>query len=152
MPVGVLSGLVGSLRGLPRLLRLACAVATLVTIAAPAALGPAMATVLDELGSAHEHVCKCGMAPGKCGCRECAQAEQQRLHARGRHVAPVLKSGCNDDAPALQFAALPPALLPAAGALMPAPRGERLARAPAQSACLDHDLDPPTPPPRLASV
>jgi hypothetical protein len=132
--------------------RLALAVATLLTIAAPAALGPAMGTLLDELGSAHEHVCKCGMAPGKCGCAACDQAEQERLHARGHQVAPVLKGGCNDDAPAVQFAALPPAFLPAAGTLLPAPRSERLVHDRASDPVPDRALAPPTPPPRLASV
>jgi len=151
--VGVLSGLVCSLPRVARWVRLACAVATLVTIAAPAALGPAMATVLDQLGSMHEHVCKCGMAPGKCGCPECAQDEQRRLHARGHRVAPVLKSGCNQDAPAIQLAALPAASVPAAaGAVLPIPRGERLTLDPVSSPPLDRDVDPPTPPPRLASV
>jgi hypothetical protein len=133
-------------------MRLACAVATLMTIAAPAALGPAMATMLDQLGSMHEHVCKCGMAPGKCGCPDCAKDEQQRLHARGHQVAPVLKSGCNQDAPAIQLAALPPASVPAAGAVLPIPRGERLTLDPVSCPPLDRDVDPPTPPPRLASV
>ena len=139
----------GSLR---RWLRLALAVATLVTIAAPAALGAAMLPLLDELGASHEHVCKCGMAPGKCGCPDCDRAEQERLHARGHQVAPVLKGGCNDDAPALQFAALPPAALPPSSLLLPAPRGQRVAHDPASALGPDHDLDPPTPPPRLASV
>jgi hypothetical protein len=147
--VGVLSDLAHSLR---RWLRLAFAVATLVTIAAPAALGAAMGPILDQLGSSHEHVCKCGMTPGKCGCRECEQAEQERLHDRGHQVTPVLKSGCDQDAPAIQFASLLPASLPAAGLLLPAPRGERLARDPAPFPRLDRDVDPPTPPPRLASV
>ncbi len=143
------SDMVSSLR---RWVRLALAVATLVTVAAPAALGPAMATLLDEMGGAHEHVCKCGMTPGKCGCPECDRAEQERLHARGHRVAPVLKSGCNQDPPALRFAGLPPALLPASGVLLPALRGDRAARPLPDSPALDHTLDPPTPPPRLASV
>ena len=139
-------------RWLRRWVRLALAVATLVTIAAPAALGAAMGPILDQLGSAHEHVCKCGMAPGKCGCPECEKAEQERLHDRGHQVAPVLKSGCDQDAPAIQLAALPPMAMPPASALLPAPRGERIAHDPASFSVLDHDLDPPTPPPRLASV
>jgi hypothetical protein len=143
---------VGSLPRFARWVRLACAVATLVTIAAPAALGPAMATVLDQLGSMHEHVCKCGMAPGRCGCPECAQDEQQRLHARAHQVAPVLKSGCDQDAPTIQFATLLPASVPAASVVMPIPRSERLTLAPVSTLALDCDLDPPTPPPRLASV
>ncbi len=138
-------------RLLRRWLRLALAIGTLVTIAAPCALGAAMGPLLDELGSAHEHVCKCGMAPGKCGCPECDRAEQERLHDRGQ-VAPLLKSGCDQDAPALQFAALPPAFLSAPGPLLPAPRGERIARDLAPCLVPDRALDPPTPPPRLATV
>jgi hypothetical protein len=42
--------------------------------------------------------------------------------------------------------------MPASGALLPAPRGERLARDPVAFRALDRDVDPPTPPPRLASV
>jgi hypothetical protein len=147
--VGVVSGFMCSLH---RWVRLACAVATLVTLAAPAALGPAMAPVLDRLGSMHDHVCKCGMAPGKCGCPECAQEELQRVHARGRHMAPVLKSGCDQEAPALRLAAMPATVLVAPGTLLPIPRGERLALDPIPSPALDRHLDPPTPPPRLASV
>jgi hypothetical protein len=147
--VGVLSSVT---RSLGRWLRLVCAIATLLTIATPAALGAAMGPILDELGTAHEHVCKCGMEPGKCGCPECARAEQERLHDRGHQVAPILKSGCNQDAPAIQFAALPPMALAPAGIVLPAPRGERLARERAHDLALDHDLDPPTPPPRLAAV
>lgn len=139
-------------RSLRRWLRLALAVATLVTIAAPSALGAAIGPILDQLGSAHEHVCKCGMAPGKCGCPDCDKAEQERLHDRGHQVTPVLKSGCDQDAPSIQFAAMPAAFLSAPGTLLPAPRGERLARDPALSPFLQHDLDPPTPPPRLATV
>jgi hypothetical protein len=146
--VGAVLDLAQSLR---RWLRLALAVATLVTIAAPAALGAAMGPILDQLGQSHEHVCKCGMPPGKCGCPECDRAEQERLRER-HQVVPLLKSGCDHGAPAIQFAALPPASLSAAGTMLPAPRGERLARDPADSPVLDHALDPPTPPPRLATV
>jgi hypothetical protein len=140
------------LRSLRPWLRLACAAAMLLTIAAPAALGPALGTVLDQLGSAHEHVCKCGMKPGTCGCPDCAKAEHERLATRGRDVLPVLKGGCHQDAAAIQFAALPPAVVTAAGALLPAPRGDRIPRFEASPFVLDRDLDPPTPPPRLASV
>jgi hypothetical protein len=150
--VGVLSGLVCSLPRFARWVRLACAVATLVTVAAPAALGPAMAAVLDRLGSMHEHVCKCGMAAGKCGCPECAQDEQQRLHARGHQVASVLKSVCDQEAPAIQLATMPPTALAAASVALPVPRGERLTLDPISRPPLDRDIDPPTPPPRLASV
>ncbi len=142
----------GLVRLLDRWMRYACAVATLVTLAAPAALGPAMVPMLDRLGAMHEHVCKCGMKPGKCGCPECDRAEQERVHAHGRRVAPILKAGCGDDAPTLRFAALPFATLAPASALLPAPRGERLPRAGTSIPPFDHDLDPPTPPPRLASV
>jgi hypothetical protein len=137
--MGAVSGLVCSLRRWVRL-------------AAPAALGPAMGTVIDQLGSMHEHVCKCGMAPGKCGCPDCARDEQQRLHARGHQVAPVLKSGCDQDAPAIQLATMPPTALAAASVALPVPRGERLTLDPVSSPPLDRDVDPPTPPPRLASV
>lgn len=150
--MGVLTGLVCSLTRFARWVRLACAVATLITIAAPAALGPAMGSVLDQLGSMHEHVCKCGMAPGKCGCPDCAQQELQRQQAPRHQQTPVLKSGCDQDAPAIQFAAMPPASVPAAGVLLPIPRGERMTLAPVSAPAFDRDLDPPTPPPRLASV
>jgi hypothetical protein len=133
-------------------LRLALAVATLVTIAAPAALGAAMGPILDQLGSAHEHVCKCGMAPGKCGCPDCDKAEQERLHDRGHQVMPVLKGGCDEDAPTIQLASMPPAFLSPSSTLLPAPRGERVARDPAHAPFRGPDLDPPTPPPRLATV
>lgn len=147
--MGVLFDLARTLR---RFLRVVCAVATLLTIAAPAAFGPAVGPVIDRLGSLHEHVCKCGMAPGKCGCPECERAEQQRLQGRGRHVAPALEDGCDHGNAAVQLSALPPVSLPAGRTLLPIPRGERLLRGPAGHPALESDVDPPTPPPRLASV
>lgn len=132
-------------------LRLACA-ALLVAMAAPAALGPSMGPVLELLGGQSEHVCKCGMKPGTCGCPQCARDDLARLDRRGRDVRPVVKDGCHQDSPAVQFAALPPAAPAGGGALLPVPRGERLPRDSAFASAFDRDLDPPTPPPRLASV
>jgi hypothetical protein len=131
---------------------LACALATLLSIAAPAALGPALGPLLREVGSQQEHVCKCGMAPGKCGCPECAQAERERLSERMPDAVPVLKDDCDKDAPAIAVAALPTGPLPPARAVLPVPAGERVSMSAASTVPFDRTLEPPTPPPRLASV
>lgn len=147
--VGALTPVAKALR---RWARYAGAVATLVALAAPAALGPALHAVLDPLGASHEHGCKCGMTPGQCGCPECARAEQERLRDRAPSAVLALKGGCDDGAPALPMAALPSGTLPAPCLFLPAPRGERLSRVHAPGAPLDRAADPPTPPPRLAEV
>ena len=139
-------------RALRRWRVLACALATLFAVAAPAALGPALGPLLKELGGQEEHVCKCGMAPGKCGCPECAQADRERLRERMPDAVPVLKDDCDKDAPAFAFAALPTGPLPPARAVLPVPAGERIPMSAASTVPFDRNLEPPTPPPRLASV
>jgi hypothetical protein len=140
-----------SLRALRQWVRVACAVVTLVVIAAPAALGGALAPVLRELGEAG-HVCKCGMAPGKCGCPECNRLEQERLTGHQPDPVPTLKRHCDDEAPAMPLgAALPAGVLAAASSsMLPVPRGERL---PVVASSYLHTCtsdEPPTPPPRSA--
>ncbi len=143
-----------SLRALWQKLRLVCAVLTLVAIAAPAALGSAADPVLRLLGDSHEHVCKCGMPTGKCGCPECDRAEQERL--RERQVDPVatLKRHCDDETPAMPLgAALPAGVLGAASAAgLPVPRGDRMPVAASTTYPTSTNIEPPTPPPRSASV
>jgi hypothetical protein len=123
-------------------------------LAAPAALGGALSPVLQQLGGATEHVCKCGMPVGKCGCPSCERQEQERLSEHRTEAAPTLKSHCDDDAPAMPLGtALPSGVLAAAsdGALT-VPRGDRVPVTTTTTLgfCTDHP--PPTPPPRLASV
>jgi hypothetical protein len=134
--------------------RVVLAWATLAVIAAPAAFGPAIGGVMRELGaSLQEHVCKCGMPAGKCGCPECDRLEQDRLHEHQAERLAALKRHCDDDAPAIPFGALPSAVLAARGATtLPIPRGERLPVAAAAASFLSPDDEPPTPPPRSASV
>jgi hypothetical protein len=146
------------LRSVARALRLrarvAVAYAVLAVLAAPAAFGSATGAVMHALGAATaEHVCKCGMPAGKCGCPECERLEQERRHEHQSLAIPALKSHCDDDAPPIQLGALP-AAVPGAGAtaVLPPERGERVS----VRATLDHPHDlrlrPPTPPPRSAAA
>jgi hypothetical protein len=130
-----------------RLLRLACVCAVAVVLAAPLLLGPAMTPVMRALGSEPSHHCACGMEPGKCGCAECAHA--QELELPGVAERPVLKSTCDDGGDALPvFAALPFAMVPYL-ARLPAPAGERAPEPVAPARLLARDrARPPTPPPR----
>jgi hypothetical protein len=134
-------------------MRFVCAV-TLVVLAAPAALGAALSPVLRQLDGATEHVCKCGMPVGKCGCPSCERLEQERLSEHRTEAAPTLKSRCDDDAPAMPLgAALPSGVLAAANdGTLTIPRGDRVPVATASTFGFFTDHPPPTPPPRLASV
>ena len=135
-------------------LRLACTVVTLLVLAAPAALGAAMGPVLEQLGDAHAHVCKCGMPVGKCGCPECERAEQERLSEHRTDAVPTLKRHCDDELPAMPLgAALPTGVLAAAPATMlPAPRGERIPIVASTPSPSPTNVEPPTPPPRSTTV
>jgi hypothetical protein len=142
------------LRALRRWLQLACAVVTLVVLAAPAALGTAVDPVLRMLGDAQGHVCKCGMAPGKCGCPECARAEQERLSEHRADAAPTLKRHCDDEAPAMPLGTtLPAGVLAASGSpVLDVPRGDRVPVVTRAAFIPSADREPPTPPPRIATV
>jgi hypothetical protein len=142
------------MRSVGECLRLLAAVLTLVALAAPAALGSAMDPVLRMLGDAHGHVCKCGMAPGKCGCPECDRAEQERLSEHRTEAAPTLKRHCDDEAPAMPLGgALPSGVLAASSAAaLPVPRGDRVPVAASATLVPSPETEPPTPPPRIATV
>jgi hypothetical protein len=129
-----------------------CAYAVLATLAAPAALGPALGPVLRELGEQQAHLCKCGMAPGKCGCPECARLELERTNAHSPDAIPALRSHCDDDAPTILFGALPAAALASTTGTIAVPRGERLSPLASDVPPLLPDLAPPTPPPRRAAA
>jgi hypothetical protein len=133
--------------------RLVCTV-TLVVLAAPAALGASLGPILNELGDSTGHVCKCGMPVGKCGCPACDRAEQERLGEHRTEAAPILKRHCDDDAPAMPLgAALPTGVLAASSDVMlSVPRGDRIPIAATTTSGYATDAQPPTPPPRLASV
>ena len=137
-------------RALVRWHRLACVGVTLLAIMAPAALGPALRPLLDELGESG-HVCKCGMKPGTCGCPECERAEHERLSDR-RSAAPLLRGHCDQDARMTASTATPLGPLPQARTLLPVPLGERTPPLAVSTPVSDRDLEPPTPPPRLATV
>jgi hypothetical protein len=141
-------GAVRSPWALVRRAQLAWALVTLLVVAAPAAFGPALDPVLRLLGQAG-HVCQCGMEPGTCGCPECAKLARQRLAEQPRDAAPSLEKACAQNA-AIRMAALPTGVTAAGPAALRAPRGERVPmhRAPAVRA--GTDVEPPTPPPRLA--
>jgi hypothetical protein len=129
-------------------------IVTLVALAAPAALGAALAPVLRELSPTAEHVCKCGMPVGKCGCRACDLLEKERLSEHRSEAVPTLKRHCDDDAPAVPLgAALPSGVLAAASDTdLAVPRGDRIPVAATTTLGFFTDGQPPTPPPRLASV
>jgi hypothetical protein len=133
-------------------LRVLCAAATLLLIAAPVALGAAMGPVLRELGMTAEHKCKCNMPAGTCGCPECAKLEQVRLSERRAGAVPHLRGLCDDDAPAFPSAAAPSPVLPSLLALLPVPRGERTPVNAATPVPIYPSDEPPVPPPRIATA
>lgn len=149
MAVGSLARLESTVR---RGLRVACAVATLLLVAAPVALGAAMGPLLQGLGVTAEHRCKCNMAPGKCGCPECAKLEQLRTSERHAGAVPHARGQCDEDAPAFPFATPPSPVLASVVLTLPVPRGERMPVHAATLPPLDTIDEPPVPPPRIATV
>jgi hypothetical protein len=139
-------------RALQRWARLVCALATLAVVA-PMALGAALGPVMRELGGdASSHQCKCKMGPGKCGCPACLQLDRERASERRQGSTPCLRGQCDLDGQAFPFAAPPAAVLAAASTMLPVPRGERAA---ANAACRpppSTSVEPPVPPPRIASI
>jgi hypothetical protein len=135
-------------------MRIAIAVGVLAVLAAPAAFGPAVGVMMHALGAATaEHVCKCGMPAGKCGCPECDRLEQERRHEHASLAVPALKRHCNDDAPAIPFGVLPAGVLGASAvAAVPAERGDRIRVRAVRVSPDSLRLRPPTPPPRFAAV
>jgi len=129
-------------------MRLVCVVVTFLTVAAPTALGAAIGPLGGDFG--HEHVCKCGMAPGKCGCPECARAEQDRLRDRAQSRLPVLKTQCDQDGSTIPFTALPQSPLPPTTSMPPIAGRERAILTAAVANLDSRSPEPPTPPPRLA--
>jgi hypothetical protein len=132
--------------------RLACVYVTLAVIAVPSALGAAMGPVLSELGAAQEHVCKCGMPQGKCGCAECDWLEMERRAGHAPDAIPTLKGHCDDDAAPVPFTATGVAIVPPQLQVLPATPidpGQWLQPCPAPAS---PDLERSTPPPRYASV
>jgi hypothetical protein len=142
------------LRALRSWARVACAVVVLAVIAVPAALGSSLGPVVRELGGSIEHVCKCGMPLGKCGCPACERLERERLRDQRPDSVPTLKRHCDDDAPAMPLgAALPAGVLAAtSGTTLWVPRGERIPVGTSTSFKTSTNDEPPTPPPRPASV
>jgi hypothetical protein len=124
----------------------------LATLAAPAAFGPAMGPLLRELGATPTHLCKCGMRPGTCGCRECSLLEHERQVAHERDAVPAFKRHCDDDAPGVLSSALPVGLLAATADALFVPRGERVVPVPVEPRPPSPPHAPPTPPPRLATA
>jgi hypothetical protein len=135
---------------LARWARLVGVVAALVTLTASSSLG-ALGGVMGQLFG-EEHLCKCGMTAGKCGCPECERLEQQRLHEHDSSPVPAVKAHCGQDSPGLAFGSTPPASLPARTAKLPVPLAERLPPGASLGAPDDLPSEPPTPPPRLAAV
>jgi hypothetical protein len=144
----------GALRALAHWARMAGAVVTLLVVAMPAAFGATLGPVVRGLGGSIEHVCKCGMPAGKCGCPACARVERERLREQQPDPLPTLKSPCNDDAPPMPLgAALPAGVLAASSSgTLSVPRGDRIPVDAATSIHTSTKDQPPTPPPRFASV
>ena len=153
-PLGQTTRAPRALRALARWARVACAVVTLLVVAVPAAFGATLGPVLRELGGSAEHVCKCGMPVGRCGCPACERLERERLQERRSDPLPTLKRACDDDAPTMPLgAALPAGVLAASSsALLPVPRGDRIPVGAVLPLATSTKDQPPTPPPRLASV
>jgi len=132
-----------------RLVETLAALLVALAVLAPMMLGPALSPLTQALGGAVEHRCACGMAPGTCGCPECARIEHQRSQERAPAPYAVLRSECERNEVAPGFTALPPAL--------EAPPGCWIARAPTARAALlspperhsREATEPVTPPPRL---
>lgn len=148
-PVGPRGPFTCTLRGW---VRLAFVYVTLAVIAAPAALGAAMGPVMRELGAAQEHVCKCGMPQGKCGCPECALLDVDRHAGRVPDAIPSFKRQCDDDAPAVPFSAGMLAVVPPSLDAIPSAPPDREVRPQSCRTPASPDLEPRTPPPRNASV
>jgi hypothetical protein len=128
--------------------RLACVYVTLAVIAAPSALGAAMGPVLRELGATQEHVCKCGMPQGKCGCPACALLELERRAGHMPDAVSTLKRHCDDDVSPVPLTTTAPAVIPPelhVFAATPLDTGRRL---PPCTAPASPDLEPSSPPPR----
>src|SRR5271170_4470295 len=105
-----------------RLVETLAALLVALAVLAPMMLGPALSPLAQALGAVAEHRCACGMAPGTCGCPECARIEHQRLRERAPAPYAVLRSQCERNEVAPGFTALPPVL--------EAPPGSIIARAP----------------------
>jgi hypothetical protein len=126
----------------------------LLVVAMPAALGDALGPVLRELVGPSQHVCKCGMPVGQCGCQACARVERERLREQQPDPLPALKRHCGDEAPTLpRGPALHASVLPASGsATLSVPRGDRIPVGTTTPFKTSTKNEPPTPPPRSASV
>jgi hypothetical protein len=130
------------------------ALVVLLVVALPAALGSALGPVLRDLAGSSQHVCKCGMPVGRCGCPACERLERERLRERQPDPLPALKRHCDDEAPTMPLGtALPAGVLAASSsATLSVPRGERLPVGASPSFETSTNDEPPTPPPRFASV
>jgi len=112
-----------------------------------------MGPVLRELGATQqEHVCKCGMPQGKCGCPECALLDMHRQAERVPDAIPSLKNRCGDDPSAVPFTATAVAVVPPQMQVPPAAPLDDGARFLPRPALASPDLERSTPPPRSASV
>lgn len=110
-------------------------------------LGPLLVP-LERAVAESRHVCACGMAPGTCGCPECARVERERLSAHTSRPYAVLQGECDHNSVLLGGAQAFPALLPAAiGVRLPDPSG-LVAQRPIPALRSLGPPAPPTPPPR----
>jgi hypothetical protein len=122
--------------------------ATLLAVCAPMWLGPGFGALLQTLGAHASHTCACGMAPGKCGCPECARLEETRKRESAPRPYPVLKSTCDDDSPAQFAAVVAPGVLGATFFCIDPPF-EDAASPPAPPGWISFDGNaPPKPPPK----
>src|ERR1700733_66736 len=131
-----------------RLVETLAALLVALALLAPMMLGPALGPLTQALGAAADHRCACGMAPGTCGCPECARIEHQSFREHAPAPYAVLRSQCERNEVAPGFMALPPALeAPAAGVIARTPVASASPLAPAARRSRDA-TEPVTPPPR----
>ena len=139
-------------RLLETLAALLVALAVAMAVVGPMMLGPALSPLMQALGGAADHRCACGMAPGTCGCPECARIEHQRSRERAPAPYAVLRSQCQDDEVAPGFSGLPLAIEAATGLrIARAPVARDSQTSPPKSLSRER-TEPVTPPPRLMPV
>jgi hypothetical protein len=132
-----------------RLLHLVVVLAAAALVALPMLAGPGATGLVRALGGSAEHHCACGMAPGTCGCPDCAQLEQEKKDTNERLAGhAVLRSSCDDGSGLPGIDAAPPGAVPFL-AMLPRPAFESLRAEPT----IEVDRSrlrarPPTPPPR----
>lgn len=136
-----------------RLLHLVVLLSAAAFVALPMLAGAGATGIARALGGGAEHHCACGMAPGTCGCPECAELEHAKRETTERLAGhAILRSSCDDGSGLPGIGAPPPGAVPFLARLA-RPSFERLRTSPARD--VDPSLErarPPTPPPRTRAA